>query len=78
MNGFDLPLEPPVRYSKPRNWMLKTVGEAIDYINGKLTEEQQAHELVKAARERLYYAADTGLKADVTHAREVCANRKCR
>jgi hypothetical protein len=69
----DKPLQPPVRYSKPKNWMLKTVGEAIDYIDEQLTDDQRNHDFVKTARNALYNAGDTGERADVAAAREALA-----
>lgn len=70
MDDPDLPLDPPVHCSKPHNSMLGTVGEAIDYINDALTEEQQGHPLVRTTREALYYAIDTGLPGDTAMARD--------
>lgn len=73
MSPTDLPLQPPVRYTQPQNWMLKTVGEALDYIDLQMSAEHRNHDLVKTARNALYHATDTKSQADVASAREALA-----
>jgi hypothetical protein len=54
-------LDSPV-WSPTLRWQLRTIGEAMDYINIRLSEGEQNHKLVQAACEVLYRAEDTGVK----------------
>jgi len=68
-----LMLEPPI-YSPSLKCRLTTVGEAIDYLDLRLSPDQQENELVSAAREALYRAEDTGAKTDTVNASVKLAN----
>ena len=54
-------LHPPL-YSPSLKCRLMTVDEAIDYIDTRLSENEQNHRLVQAAREVLYRAEDSDAK----------------
>ena len=59
-------LDPPI-YSPSLNCSLTTVDEAIDYIDTRLSESEQNHRLVQAAREELYRAEDNGSTVASSH-----------
>lgn len=69
MDGVDVLLEPPVVATDPSKPMLRTVAEAIDYIDLRLAEDLQNHKLVQAARDALYRAEDTRIRSDAARAR---------
>ena len=68
----DLPLDQPVRFLTGNGvGLLRTVEEAIDYVNQAIDSDLPTRDAFIAAKEPLYVALDSRAGVDIAKAREL-------